>query len=380
MNEARYIDRFAPSPTGELHLGHAFSALTGWRASVAAGGRFLLRIEDLDRGRSRPEFVEAIYRDLAWIGVEWEQPVMFQSARLAAYRAALDRLADLGLTYPCTCTRRDITEAVAAPPEGTLPAGPAVLVYPVPCLDAGQPPGRPAAIRLSMRRAIAAAEVGNEQAGEDPTTNRLQDMVAALLGQEDAVFLPSGTMCNAVAYREYGNLLRDFGRTASYEVSAVRNAVWACPGLDEDDLAAVAQIAILEASVTWVEGKGRSLRSWVQQVIRWRLGETLTASRQPNEVPHGAGAEFDDAVAYKQDIGPSPFGDGWSAARFAQMFTESMAKLTPADRVLIQHAVSGASRAETARKLARGYTEVCHATTAALAQLRVECEVVLGRR
>ena len=110
----RYTDRFAPSPTGELHLGHAFSALVGWREARAAGGRFLLRIEDLDQGRSRPEFVAAITRDLAWLGVEWERPVLFQSARLPAYRTALDRLTGLGLTYPCTCTRRDITEAVAA--------------------------------------------------------------------------------------------------------------------------------------------------------------------------------------------------------------------------------------------------------------------------
>ena len=77
---------------------------------------------------SRPEFVEAIYRDLAWLGVEWEQPVLFQSARLPAYRTALDRLTGLGLTYPCTCTRRDITEAVAAPQEGVLPAGPCVPI------------------------------------------------------------------------------------------------------------------------------------------------------------------------------------------------------------------------------------------------------------
>ena len=155
----RYTDRFAPSPTGELHLGHGFSALVGWRAAQAAGGRFLLRIEDLDQGRSRPEFVEAIYRDLAWLGVEWEQPVLFQSARLAAYRTALDRLTGLGLTYPCTCTRRDIAEAVAAPQEGVLssgpPNGPNGLVYPGTCRGRAHQPGEPAAIRLDMRRAIA---------------------------------------------------------------------------------------------------------------------------------------------------------------------------------------------------------------------------------
>ncbi len=149
----RYTDRFAPSPTGELHLGHGFSALVGWRAAQAAGGRFLLRIEDLDRARSRPEFVEAIYRDLAWLGVEWEQPVLFQSARLRASRTALDRLTGLGLTYACTCTRRDIAEAVAAPQESPGPDG---TVYPGTCRSRAHQPGETAAIRLDMRRAIAA--------------------------------------------------------------------------------------------------------------------------------------------------------------------------------------------------------------------------------
>ena len=125
-----YSDRFAPSPTGELHLGHAFSALVGWREARAAGGRFLLRIEDLDQGRSRPEFVAGIYRDLSWLGIEWERPALFQSARLPAYRTALDRLTGLGLTYPCTCTRRGRAHR----------------------------PGETAAIRLDMRRAIAALD------------------------------------------------------------------------------------------------------------------------------------------------------------------------------------------------------------------------------
>jgi len=151
-----YTDRFAPSPTGELHLGHAFSALVGWREAQAAGGRFLLRIEDLDRGRSRPEFVEAITRDLAWLGIEWERPVLFQSTRLPAYRDALGELTGLGLTYPCTCTRRDITDAISAPQESVLPSGPDGPVYPGTCRGRAHRPDEPAAIRLDMRRAIAA--------------------------------------------------------------------------------------------------------------------------------------------------------------------------------------------------------------------------------
>ncbi len=156
-----YTDRFAPSPTGELHLGHAFSALVGWRAARAAGGRFLLRIEDLDQGRSRPAFVDGITRDLAWLGIEWEQPVLFQSARLPAYQTALDRLTGLGLTYACTCSRRDIAEAVSAPQEGALHSGPDGPVYPGTCRGRAHRPGEPAAIRLDMRRAIAALGGGD---------------------------------------------------------------------------------------------------------------------------------------------------------------------------------------------------------------------------
>jgi len=151
-----HTDRFAPSPTGELHLGHAFSAVVGWRTAMAAGGRFLLRMEDLDQGRTRAEFVDGIYRDLDWLGLTWEKPVLFQSSRLPAYRTALDRLKELGLTYPCTCTRRDIAEAVAAPQEGALPFGPDGLVYPGTCRERHEQAQGEAAIRLDMRRAIAA--------------------------------------------------------------------------------------------------------------------------------------------------------------------------------------------------------------------------------
>jgi len=149
-----HLDRFAPSPTGELHLGHAFSALAGWRGATAANGRFLLRIEDLDQTRVRPEFVEGIFRDLAWLGLSWEQPVLFQSARLPAYRTALDRLTAAGLTYPCFCTRRDITEAISAPQEGASAPGPDGPVYPGTCRDRAHQPGEAAAVRLDMRRAI----------------------------------------------------------------------------------------------------------------------------------------------------------------------------------------------------------------------------------
>src|SRR5581483_11899792 len=102
------VFRFAPSPNGELHLGHALSALVGYERARACGGRFLLRIEDIDKGRSRPRFVAGILADLAWLGLAWEEPVVFQSQRLDAYRDAARRLEDMGLLYPCFASRAEI--------------------------------------------------------------------------------------------------------------------------------------------------------------------------------------------------------------------------------------------------------------------------------
>ena len=109
------VSRFAPSPTGRLHLGHAYSAVLGHRAAQESGGRFLVRIEDLDQSRSRPEFVDAIFSDLQWLGLEWPEPVLVQSQRSPAYEAALERLRALDLVYPCFCTRADIAAALEAP-------------------------------------------------------------------------------------------------------------------------------------------------------------------------------------------------------------------------------------------------------------------------
>lgn len=150
-----HTERFAPSPTGELHLGHAFSALVGWQAARQAGGRFLVRMEDLDQSRVRPAFAAGILADLAWLGLDWDGPVLHQSGRLDAHRAALGALAARGLTYACTCTRRDIAEAASAPQEGA-PSGPDGPVYPGTCRGRAPVAGAPAATRLDMRRAIAA--------------------------------------------------------------------------------------------------------------------------------------------------------------------------------------------------------------------------------
>jgi glutamyl-Q tRNA(Asp) synthetase len=117
---ARFVTRFAPSPTGRLHRGHAYSALTAFEAARAAHGRFLLRIEDIDRTRCRPEFEAAILEDLAWLGLGWETPVRRQSEHMADYRAALDRLAGRGLVYRCYRTRREIAAAIESAPHGAM--------------------------------------------------------------------------------------------------------------------------------------------------------------------------------------------------------------------------------------------------------------------
>lgn len=126
------VTRFAPSPTGFLHLGHAFSAFNAWRRARQAGGRFLLRLEDIDPGRCRPEYAEAIQDDLAWLGLDWDGPVRVQSQHLADYRAVLDTLAEQGLVYPCFCTRADVVREVSA--SAAAPHGPdGAPLYPGTC-------------------------------------------------------------------------------------------------------------------------------------------------------------------------------------------------------------------------------------------------------
>lgn len=155
--------RFAPSPSGYLHLGHAYSALFTARAASATGGRFLLRIDDIDVDRARPAFEAAIFEDLAWLGLTWEEPPRRQSASMADYVRAVDRLKDRQLVYPCFCTRKEIAAEIAR--SGAAPHGPAEAVYPGICRglekaerDRRLAAGEPHALRLDMARALAQAE------------------------------------------------------------------------------------------------------------------------------------------------------------------------------------------------------------------------------
>ena len=147
-----FATRFAPSPTGRLHKGHAFSALTAWTAAREANGRFILRIEDIDPTRCKPEHEAAIYEDLAWLGLDWETPVRRQSEHLADYDAVIEALKARGLLYRCFRTRKEILDAI-----GDAPHGPTEAVRPGPHAPDDEArllaEGRPYAWRLSLDRA-----------------------------------------------------------------------------------------------------------------------------------------------------------------------------------------------------------------------------------
>ena len=130
------MTRFAPSPTGRLHLGHAYSALLAHDFARARDGAFRVRIEDIDPGRVRPEFVDFILEDLAWLGLAWDGEILFQSQRLDLYSRALDRLRAQGLLYPCFCTRKAIAAEIAV--SASAPHGPDGPVYPGTCRRMGK--------------------------------------------------------------------------------------------------------------------------------------------------------------------------------------------------------------------------------------------------
>ncbi|MCM2562115.1 tRNA glutamyl-Q(34) synthetase GluQRS [Lutimaribacter sp. EGI FJ00015] len=213
--------RFAPSPTGPLHLGHAYSAILAHDMARAAGGQFLLRIEDIDQARAKPEWEHQIYDDLRWLGLSWDGPVMRQSERMAAYDSALDRLWRRGLLYPCTCSRRDIADALSAPQEGTSPAiGPDGPVYPGTCRP-DAPTGHPARprpkthhLRLDIAAACLASLNDSPGAADNGSGLAFMETGAAHAG-------PVSTSCHAYE-TQVGDIVlsrRDFG--TSYHLSVV---------------------------------------------------------------------------------------------------------------------------------------------------------------
>jgi glutamyl-Q tRNA(Asp) synthetase len=181
--------RFAPSPTGHLHLGHAYAALTAHDAARAAGSAFVLRIEDIDQTRCRPAFETAIFEDLAWLGLAWEQPVRRQSEHFGEYARALARLDEIGVLYPCFCTRKEIAEEIARAVDAVH--GPEGAVYPGTC-RALSPEERAARIKsetYALRLDIAKAQehVGRplhfDERGRGPRGERgLRQVQAQLLG------------------------------------------------------------------------------------------------------------------------------------------------------------------------------------------------------
>jgi glutamyl-Q tRNA(Asp) synthetase len=153
------VTRFAPTPSGYLHVGHAYAALVAWEAARAVGGRYLLRMEDIDRQRCRPEFERGICDDLRWLGLTWDGPVVRQSDRMALYDQALTQLDRLGVVYPCFCTRRRIRAEIAH--AGQAPHGVAEAVYPGICrsLEVAErrrriQAGEAFALRLDVARAL----------------------------------------------------------------------------------------------------------------------------------------------------------------------------------------------------------------------------------
>jgi glutamyl-Q tRNA(Asp) synthetase len=185
------ITRFAPSPNGSLHLGHAFSAIVAHDIAQARGGEFLLRIEDIDGARSRPELADEFREDLSWLGLTWRE-VPAQSTRLASYAAAAERLRTMGLLYPCTCTRAEVAAAATT----TGPEGP---VYPGTCrARIDEPEG--AAWRLDVGRAMALSgslEWDDELAGAQPARPDLAGDVVLVRKDAPASYHLAATLDDA---------------------------------------------------------------------------------------------------------------------------------------------------------------------------------------
>ena len=176
-----YRTRFAPSPTGALHLGHAFSALTAEARARAAAGQFLLRIENTDTARCRPALEAAMLADLRWLGLDWPEPVLRQSDHLPRYGAALAQLTDRGLTYHCRCSRSDIHAALSAPQEGVTHLAPDGAIYPGTCRGVGLPADVAHAVRLDLGSALdrlGSAPLSFDETGPEMAGHHAIDPIA----------------------------------------------------------------------------------------------------------------------------------------------------------------------------------------------------------
>jgi len=179
------VTRFAPSPSGRLHLGHAYSASVGHARARESGGKFRVRIEDLDQTRCRPEFVQGIFEDLRWLGVEWDEPVFVQSERTASYQAALNELRSRGLVFACFCTRADIAQSL------TAPHGDAAASYPGTCRALPDDPERrattPHCWRLNSTKALELIGLPRwSEADGRIFTATARDIGDAILARKDA--------------------------------------------------------------------------------------------------------------------------------------------------------------------------------------------------
>jgi glutamyl-Q tRNA(Asp) synthetase len=192
-----FVTRFAPSPTGPLHLGHAYSAILAHDMARAAGGRFLLRMEDTDLERCRPEWDALIQEDLLWLGLAWDGPIHRQSEHIARYNTRLEALEEKGLLYPCSCTRSDIRAALAAPQEGV-----AFNVYPGTCRHRPMENRKPGdALRLNLAAALeslGAADLSLTETGPAHCGNHRIDLERALRQIGDVVLSRKGE--DIVAY------------------------------------------------------------------------------------------------------------------------------------------------------------------------------------
>ena len=217
-----FVTRFAPSPTGPLHLGHAYSAILAHDMARAAGGRFLLRMEDTDLERCKPEWDALIQEDLLWLGLGWDGPIHRQAEHISSYNARLEALEGKGLLYPCSCTRSDIRAALAAPQEGV-----AFNVYPGTCRHRGMESRKPGdALRLNLTAALeslASADLSFTETGPahhgahrvDPeqAMRQIGDVVLSRKGEDIVAYFLASSFDDAdqgVTYVIRGEDLFDF--------------------------------------------------------------------------------------------------------------------------------------------------------------------------